>query len=75
MQIFCALLLNLRHKGYTTVAHTMKGYVVYYFKYTCLFLKLVFIRFVHFYFIKFSGQFVMKWLLEQGTAQVVNLNI
>ncbi|XP_035207967.1 uncharacterized protein LOC118182685 [Stegodyphus dumicola] len=41
---FCAWLFTPQHKGFTAVAHNMKG---------------------------FDGQFVMAWLLEQGTAPEV----
>ncbi|XP_035230817.1 uncharacterized protein LOC118202735 [Stegodyphus dumicola] len=43
-QDFCAWLFTPQHKGFTAVAHNMKG---------------------------FDGQFVMAWLLEQGTAPEV----
>ncbi|XP_035217350.1 uncharacterized protein LOC118190704 [Stegodyphus dumicola] len=43
-QDFCAWLFSTEHKGFTAMAHNMKG---------------------------FDGQFVMAWLLEQGTAPEV----
>lgn len=71
-QDFCAWLFTPRHKGYTGIAHNMKGYVFTVFMldfrlFVCFFLSYYMI----FQCYRFDGQFVMASVLAQGCAPYV----
>lgn len=66
---FCSWLFTPRHKSFTAIAHNMKGLVCFYlFLFSCI---LQYINFILLSNFRFDGQFIMEWMLKQGTTPEV----